>query len=189
MSMYKFSFRQSKAVAKTGTAKYQWQIMQSLGLKDEEIKEFSDPAHWLEYFPPLAIQDLKQIGVHVCSLYSYSLNQRHKCTSQSILLISHALMLLQSSGGLASNIHHHRCESLLRFIYPMAVQSLESQGKNCLWQTAYNLLAERRPAMHGSRPFLRRRCWATRIHTHQNENNRQRTIETEVSTILYAYKV
>lgn len=39
--------------------------MESLGLNNEEIKKFADPAHWLEYFPPLAIQDLKQIGVHV----------------------------------------------------------------------------------------------------------------------------
>lgn len=57
--------KKSKAVAKTGSAKYQWQIMQSLNLNDEEIKLFADPAHWLEYFPPLAIQDLKQIGVAV----------------------------------------------------------------------------------------------------------------------------
>lgn len=56
---------QSKAVAKTGSAKYQWQIMQSLGLKDEEIKKFADPLYWLDYFPPLAIQDLKQLGTHV----------------------------------------------------------------------------------------------------------------------------
>lgn len=59
---------QSKAVAKTGTAKYQWQIMQSLGLNDEEIKKFADAAYWLDYFPPLAIQDLKQIGLHVSCL-------------------------------------------------------------------------------------------------------------------------
>lgn len=39
--------------------------MQSLGLHDEEIKKFADPQHWLEYFPPLAIQDLKNLGVHV----------------------------------------------------------------------------------------------------------------------------
>lgn len=39
--------------------------MQSLGLSDEEIKEFADPAHWLEYFPPLAIADLKLLGTHV----------------------------------------------------------------------------------------------------------------------------
>lgn len=60
-------------MAKTGSAKYQWQIMQSLGLPDEEIKKFADPAHWLEYFPPLAIQDLKLLGTHV----SYS----HKMSS------------------------------------------------------------------------------------------------------------
>lgn len=57
--------KKSKAVAKTGSAKYQWQIMQSLGLNDEEIKEFAQEQHWLNYFPPLAIKDLKRIGVHV----------------------------------------------------------------------------------------------------------------------------
>ncbi|XP_063701981.1 leucine--tRNA ligase, cytoplasmic [Culicoides brevitarsis] len=57
--------KKSKAMAKTGTAKYQWQIMQSLGLKDEEIKKFADPAYWIDYFPPRAVQDLKQIGMSV----------------------------------------------------------------------------------------------------------------------------
>lgn len=57
--------KKSKAVAKAGGAKYQWQIMQSLGLKDEEIAKFANTDHWLEYFPPLAIQDLKDIGMHV----------------------------------------------------------------------------------------------------------------------------
>ncbi|XP_076244562.1 leucyl-tRNA synthetase isoform X2 [Calliopsis andreniformis] len=55
----------SKAVAKSATAKYQWQIMQTLGLEHEEIKKFADAAHWLDYFPPLAVQDLKSIGLHV----------------------------------------------------------------------------------------------------------------------------
>ncbi|EDW87550.1 leucine--tRNA ligase, cytoplasmic [Drosophila yakuba] len=57
--------KKSKAVAKTGAAKYQWQIMKSLGLKDEEIKDFANAEHWLNYFPPLAVQDLRRIGVHV----------------------------------------------------------------------------------------------------------------------------
>lgn len=57
--------KKSKAVAKAGTTKYQWQIMQSLGLTDEDIKKFSDTDHWLEYFPPLGIQDLKSIGAHI----------------------------------------------------------------------------------------------------------------------------
>ncbi|KAL7300784.1 hypothetical protein TKK_0006759 [Trichogramma kaykai] len=56
--------KKSKAVAKTGKAKYQWQIMLSLGLKDEEIKNFAEAEYWLDYFPPLAVQDLKQFGLH-----------------------------------------------------------------------------------------------------------------------------
>ncbi|KHJ84312.1 hypothetical protein OESDEN_15977 [Oesophagostomum dentatum] len=41
----------SKLVVKAGSAKYQWQIMQSLGIEDEEIKKFANTDHWLEYFP------------------------------------------------------------------------------------------------------------------------------------------
>ena len=51
--------KKSKAKAKEGTAKYQWQIMQSLGLSDAEIPKFADASFWLEYFPPLAVKDLK----------------------------------------------------------------------------------------------------------------------------------
>ncbi|XP_012279692.1 leucine--tRNA ligase, cytoplasmic isoform X2 [Orussus abietinus] len=57
--------KKSKAVAKTGAAKYQWEIMQSLGLSDKEIPNFANAAYWLDYFPPLAVQDLKSIGLHV----------------------------------------------------------------------------------------------------------------------------
>jgi leucyl-tRNA synthetase len=44
--------------------------MQSLGLDDDEIHHFADPMHWLNYFPPLAVQDLKSIGLHV-SIQAY----------------------------------------------------------------------------------------------------------------------
>ncbi|KAK2588219.1 hypothetical protein KPH14_004254 [Odynerus spinipes] len=57
--------KKSKAVAKAGSSKYQWHIMQSLGLDHEEIKHFADAAYWLDYFPPLAMEDLKSIGLHV----------------------------------------------------------------------------------------------------------------------------
>ncbi|CAG9765535.1 unnamed protein product [Ceutorhynchus assimilis] len=57
--------KKSKAVAKAGTAKYQWQIMQSLGLSDKEIQHFADANHWLDFFPPLAVQDLNAFGIHV----------------------------------------------------------------------------------------------------------------------------
>ncbi|RZF47906.1 hypothetical protein LSTR_LSTR011882 [Laodelphax striatellus] len=57
--------KKSKAMAKTGGAKYQWQIMRSMGLKDDEIKNFADELYWLDYFPPLAVNDLRRIGLHV----------------------------------------------------------------------------------------------------------------------------
>uniref|UniRef100_A0AC35GNM7 Uncharacterized protein n=1 Tax=Panagrolaimus sp. PS1159 TaxID=55785 RepID=A0AC35GNM7_9BILA len=57
--------KKTKAMQKTGTAKYQWQIMQSLGLEDEEIKKFADPLYWLDYFPPHCIDDCKKMGLKV----------------------------------------------------------------------------------------------------------------------------
>ncbi|KAK6644321.1 Leucine--tRNA ligase, cytoplasmic [Polyplax serrata] len=57
--------KKSKAMAKSDGIKYQWQIMQSLGLSDDEIKKFAEAEHWLNYFPELAVKDLKRIGVHV----------------------------------------------------------------------------------------------------------------------------
>ncbi|KAJ1969176.1 cytosolic leucyl tRNA synthetase [Dispira parvispora] len=55
----------SKVAAKTGNAKYQFEIMLSLGIPREEIKNFADPQYWLQYFPPLAIQDIKGLGCKV----------------------------------------------------------------------------------------------------------------------------
>ncbi|KAL2650092.1 hypothetical protein R1flu_018220 [Riccia fluitans] len=61
----KFKSKKSKAASKSGVAKFQWEIMQSLGLPDEEISKFADPAYWLTYFPPLAKEDLKALGMGV----------------------------------------------------------------------------------------------------------------------------
>lgn len=52
-------------MAKTGAAKYQWQIMRSIGVPEDEIKQFANESYWLEYFPPLAVADLKRMGIHV----------------------------------------------------------------------------------------------------------------------------
>jgi leucyl-tRNA synthetase len=57
--------KKSKLVAKTGSAKYQWQIMTSLGLDDNKIKPFADADYWLRFFPPLAKRDLMKLGLHV----------------------------------------------------------------------------------------------------------------------------
>lgn len=57
--------KKSKAAAKSGTGTFQWDIMKSLGLNDREISKFANAEHWLEYFPPLAVKDLKLMGVKV----------------------------------------------------------------------------------------------------------------------------
>ncbi|KAF6280878.1 hypothetical protein mRhiFer1_007616 [Rhinolophus ferrumequinum] len=57
--------KKSKAAAKAASSKYQWGIMESLGMSDEEIVKFSEAEHWLDYFPPLAVQDLKRMGLKV----------------------------------------------------------------------------------------------------------------------------
>ncbi|KAK9673508.1 hypothetical protein RND81_12G171800 [Saponaria officinalis] len=61
----KFKGKKSKVAAKTGTQLYQWEIMRSFGLSDEEISRFQDPYKWLTYFPPLAVEDLKAFGLGV----------------------------------------------------------------------------------------------------------------------------
>ncbi|KAL5982879.1 hypothetical protein ACLOJK_016957 [Asimina triloba] len=59
----KFKSKRSKATAKSGGDKFQWEIMRSFGLSDAEIAKFRDPHHWLSYFPPLAMEDLKAFGL------------------------------------------------------------------------------------------------------------------------------
>lgn len=52
-------------MAKSGTSTFQWDIMRSLGLNDQDISKFASAEHWLEFFPPMAVKDLKQMGVKV----------------------------------------------------------------------------------------------------------------------------
>lgn len=44
----------SKVAAKSTGAKYQYQIMESIGVPRSDIKKFADPHYWLKYFPPIA---------------------------------------------------------------------------------------------------------------------------------------
>ena len=59
-----FKGKKSKAVAKTGGLD-QYDIMLALGIPDDEIPKFTDPKYWLEFFPPLAVRDLKKFGAAV----------------------------------------------------------------------------------------------------------------------------
>jgi leucyl-tRNA synthetase len=57
--------KKGKIQAKSTGLKYQWKIMQSLGIPEDEIANFANPEYWLGYFPPLAKQDLKDFGLKV----------------------------------------------------------------------------------------------------------------------------
>ncbi|OWB65780.1 hypothetical protein B5S30_g1111 [[Candida] boidinii] len=61
----KFTAKKSKVAAKTGRAKYQFEIMQQLGIPLEEISQFADPYHWLTFFPPLVESDVTAFGGRV----------------------------------------------------------------------------------------------------------------------------
>lgn len=58
----KFVAKKSKAAAKKGTGNTQWDILKMSGIPEEEIAEFADCGHWLRFFPPLAVRDLKSMG-------------------------------------------------------------------------------------------------------------------------------
>lgn len=57
--------KKSKAAAKTGDAKFQWQIMEGMGVPPSEIPKFSDAEYWLDYFPPFAMEDLREMGARI----------------------------------------------------------------------------------------------------------------------------
>ncbi|KAJ2979526.1 hypothetical protein NUW58_g7179 [Xylaria curta] len=61
----KFSGSKSKVAAKSGKAKYQYEIMLSLGIPVEEIHKFADPSYWLHVFPQHCEADLRRVGARV----------------------------------------------------------------------------------------------------------------------------
>lgn len=54
--------KKSKAASKTAAGKYQWDIMKNSDVPIEEIPKFAKGEHWIGYFPPIAISDLKRMG-------------------------------------------------------------------------------------------------------------------------------
>lgn len=61
----KFKSSKSKAVAKQGSAKYQYEIMLQLGISREEIYKFADATYWIQYFPPLCQRDCRLLGARI----------------------------------------------------------------------------------------------------------------------------
>ncbi|KAJ2902435.1 cytosolic leucyl tRNA synthetase, partial [Coemansia aciculifera] len=60
-----FKAKKTKTIAKTGGIKYQFQLMQSQGISNEEIAKFADTDYWLKYYPPIAIADLNSLGCKI----------------------------------------------------------------------------------------------------------------------------
>ncbi|KAI3378192.1 hypothetical protein SNEBB_004661 [Seison nebaliae] len=63
LKLDKSKSKKSKAVAKSGNSKYQWEIMKALDIDEELIPKFKESLFWLSYFPPAAIDDLKLFGL------------------------------------------------------------------------------------------------------------------------------
>jgi leucyl-tRNA synthetase len=57
--------KKGKLAAKSTGHKFQFQIMESVGVPKAEIKKFADPYHWHEYFPPIAIDDHGAFGSRI----------------------------------------------------------------------------------------------------------------------------
>lgn len=61
----KHTSSKSKAESKKGVGNTQWEIMRTIGLDDEEIIKFTDPQHWLQYFPVHCKADLDAVGAGI----------------------------------------------------------------------------------------------------------------------------
>ncbi|KAF9429588.1 cytosolic leucyl tRNA synthetase [Entomortierella beljakovae] len=57
--------KKGKVAAKNTGLKYQFQIMEQIGVPRNEIHKFADPSFWLTYFPPIATDDVKKIGYKI----------------------------------------------------------------------------------------------------------------------------
>ena len=60
----KFAGKKTKVAAKKGKGNG-WQVLESMDIPREIVPRFVDPVYWLHYFPPIAKQDLIEMGVKV----------------------------------------------------------------------------------------------------------------------------
>lgn len=57
--------QKKKVQAKTGNLQYQYEILRSVGVPEQEIPSFTNPRKWLMYWPPIGMSDAKALGLHV----------------------------------------------------------------------------------------------------------------------------
>lgn len=89
--------KKGKVAAKATGLKYQFQIMESIGVPRAEIKKFADPLHWLGYFTPIA---------RVSQYFAL-------CLKKIIIWGIGGLYQLWCTYRLAPFVHHHGCQSIL----------------------------------------------------------------------------
>ena len=53
----------AKLAKKSSKKTYQWEILKEMGVPESQLANFADPYHWLSYFVPLAVDDLKAFGL------------------------------------------------------------------------------------------------------------------------------
>jgi leucyl-tRNA synthetase len=61
----KFKATKGKAAAKAVKLRFQFEIMEAIGIPKEEIPKFADAQYWLTYFPPLCKEHCNNIGFRV----------------------------------------------------------------------------------------------------------------------------
>lgn len=61
----KFTSKKGKQAAKSVKAKYQFQIMQSLGIPIEDIHKYADAYYWLKVFPQGGMDHLNKLGLRI----------------------------------------------------------------------------------------------------------------------------
>ncbi|KAF1332214.1 Leucine-trna ligase, partial [Globisporangium splendens] len=57
--------KKSKVMAKTGGIVHQYDILKLSNIPEDEIPSFAEPLHWLQYFSPHAVADLKRFGLNI----------------------------------------------------------------------------------------------------------------------------
>jgi hypothetical protein len=144
--------RKGKLVAKSTGLTYQFQIMESIGIPRSEIKKFADPLYWLTYFPPIAFVST--------SLYIRCyLHFNHSKERPERLWFSYRL---------ASIVHHHQSQPVLRCFCSMAGEQVIQTGQNQVRRAIHYLQSERRPTLYGPRSTRRGRFWPSRIHRNKD---------------------
>lgn len=61
----KFTSKKGKTAGKSVKAKYQFQIMKSLNIPQDEIHKFADAEYWFTFFPKLCKRDLTSFGARI----------------------------------------------------------------------------------------------------------------------------